>query len=225
MNELQMVVFDLDGLLLDTEQLYHRGWIWVANKNGIPLKSEDMQGWGGQSSDQTMEKLKKIFGDNETIARFKEEREGFIATEVEAGKLHLKPYAREVLQKVREKGLKVGLSTSTFKYRGDFYFQHFDLGKYFDATTFGDQVEHIKPDPDIYLATLAKAGVSPEYAIAVEDSFTGALAATRASLPVALIPDSSMPYQMPADKKAQLNVLLEGTDLRALLDWLDQEIQ
>lgn len=217
-----MVVFDLDGLLLDTEQLYHRGWIWVANQNGISLKSEDMQGWGGQSSDQTMAKLKKIFGDTETIARFKEERESFIASEVEAGQLHLKPYAREVLQKVREKGFKVGLSTSTFQYRGDFYFKHFDLEKYFDAVTFGDQVENIKPAPDIYLATLAKAGVTPEHAIAVEDSFTGALAATRAQLPVVLVPDSSMPYQMPPEKKEQLDILMEGTDLKILLDWLDK---
>ena len=118
---IEMVIFDMDGLLIDSEQMYQRGWLKVAKNHGIALTEADMRGWSGQSASQTMAKLVAHFGSATIVEEMKEERELFIADELANGALQLKPYAKETLAKVKEKGLYCGLATSTLKKRGQMY--------------------------------------------------------------------------------------------------------
>ncbi|OJG38568.1 hypothetical protein RV01_GL002354 [Enterococcus dispar] len=215
-----MVIFDMDGLLLDSEQMYQRGWLKVAKNHGISLTEADMRGWSGQSASQTMAKLANHFGSKEIVEEMKAEREVFIADELARGALKLKPYAKETLAKVREKNLYCGLATSTLKKRGQMYLDYFDLAPFFDAITFGDDVKELKPDPEIYLATAAKVKANPKYTLAAEDSLTGAKAAMQAGMNVVLIPDQSLPANHRDPAEIGLTPFLQGTSLKVLLDFL-----
>jgi len=218
---IEMVIFDMDGLLLDSEQMYQRGWLKVAKNHGISLTEADMRGWSGQSASQTMAKLANHFGSKEIVEEMKAEREVFIADELARGALKLKPYAKETLAKVREKNLYCGLATSTLKKRGQMYLDYFDLAPFFDAITFGDDVKELKPDPEIYLATAAKVKANPKYTLAAEDSLTGAKAAMQAGMNVVLIPDQSLPANHRDPAEIGLTPFLQGTSLKVLLDFLE----
>ena len=217
---IEMVIFDMDGLLLDSEQMYQRGWLKVAKNHGISLTEADMRGWSGQSASQTMAKLANHFGSKEIVEEMKAEREVFIADELARGALKLKPYAKETLAKVREKNLYCGLATSTLKKRGQMYLDYFDLAPFFDAITFGDDVKELKPDPEIYLATAAKVKANPKYTLAAEDSLTGAKAAMQAGMNGVLIPDQSLPANHRDPAEIGLTPFLQGTSLKVLLDFL-----
>lgn len=218
---IEMIIFDMDGLLIDSEQMYQRGWLQVAKKHGISLTKADMKGWSGQSASQTMAKLAAHFGSEEIVEKMKTEREVFIAAELAKGALQLKPYAKETLAKVREKGLYCGLATSTLRKRGKMYLDYFQLESFFDVITFGDDVKELKPAPDIYLATAAKVEANPQNTIAVEDSLTGAKAALQAKMKVVLIPDQSLPDNHRDPAEIGLTPFLQGTSLKVLWDWLD----
>lgn len=218
---IEMVIFDMDGLLLDSEQMYQRGWLKVAKNHGISLTEADMRGWSGQSASQTMAKLANHFGSKEIVEEMKAEREVFIADELARGALKLKPYAKETLAKVREKNLYCGLATSTLKKRGQMYLDYFDLAPFFDAITFGDDVKELKPDPEIYLVTAAKVKANPKYTLAAEDSLTGAKAAMQAGMNVVLIPDQSLPANHRDPAEIGLTPFLQGTSLKVLLDFLE----
>lgn len=219
---LKMIVFDMDGLLVDSEQVYQRGWIKVANDHGMTLTKEDMAGWSGRSLKQTQANLVALFGSEELVNQLRQEREAFIQEELVTGQLQLKPYAREVLQVARQKGLILALATSTYQKRAQHFLDYLDFGQYFDYLTFGDQVVQMKPDPEVYLTSLAKAGVAAQDAIAAEDSLSGALAATRAGLPVVFVPDLAAGNAYTDEEKAGLNILMEGASLKVLIDYLQR---
>lgn len=218
---IEMVIFDMDGLLIDSEQMYQRGWLKVAKNHGIALTEADMRGWSGQSASQTMAKLVAHFGSATIVEEMKEERELFIADELANGALQLKPYAKETLAKVKEKGLYCGLATSTLKKRGQMYLDYFELAPFFDVVTFGDDVKELKPDPEIYLATAAKVKASPQHTIAAEDSLTGAKAAMEAGMKVVLVPDQSLPANHRDPAEIGLTPFLQGKSLKVLLDFLN----
>lgn len=222
---LKMIVFDMDGLLVDSEALYKAGWLKVAAAHNIPLTAADLAGWSGQSLQVTTEKLIALMGSAQVVEQLRKEREIFISQQLAAGKVQLKPYGKEVLTAAREQGLILALATSTFRKRGEAFLQALGIADFFDYVTFGDQVTRMKPDPEIYLTSLAKAGLRAEEAIAAEDSIAGATAATKAGLPVVLVPDQSVDSHYTAAEKADLNILLTGTSLKVLLDYLQKDAE
>lgn len=217
---LKMIIFDMDGLLVDSEALYKEGWLKVATTHEIPLTAADLAGWSGQSLQVTTEKLIALMGSAQIVDELRKEREIFIQQQLAAGRVHLKPYAREVLTYAREKGLITALATSTFQERGAAFLTGLGIANYFDYVTYGDQVKQMKPAPEIYLTSLAKAGIAAAEALVAEDSLTGATAATKAGLAVVLVPDQSVGSHYTPEEKAGLNILMEGTSLKVLLDYL-----
>lgn len=216
------VIFDLDGLLVDTEKTYRDGWLWTFDQYGLPISEKEVDSWGGRSWLQTADYIASIAG-KEKVAELREKREEFIYHQLANGELQAKPFAKETLEFCKERGLTVGLATSTVKKRATDLLEHFKLADYFDAMTFGDEIMDHKPAPTVYLTALSKADLMPTEAAAVEDSITGATAATRAGMGVFLIPDSS--FTRPAsDQKEKLNLIAEGPTLQTVIDYL-QEVQ
>ena len=99
----------------------------------------------------------------------------------------------EILELLRQKGIPVGLATSTHRVRTDRRLALCGLGEYFSAVVTGDEVSKGKPDPEIYCAVCGKLNVSPNACLAVEDSRNGILSAHHAGLKVAMIPDMVPP--------------------------------
>lgn len=219
----ELLIFDLDGLLLDTEKIYFDGWLALFEEHQIPLTAEDISGWRGQSWKQTADQLAQVVGGHDHVQTLRAEREGFIETQMTNGTLQMKPYAKETIDFAREKGFKLALATSTMKERAAKLLPHFDLLDVFDYMTFGDDVAAHKPDPAPYLLTLDKAGKIADQALVMEDSLLGALAATRAGIEVVLIPDQSFPQTYTKADKAQLNLFAETDSLRFVYELLQTD--
>lgn len=219
----ELLIFDLDGLLLDTEIIYFDGWLALFKDHNIPLSAEDISSWRGQSWQQTADQLAQVVGGHEPVMALRAEREGFIEAQLMNGTLQMKPYAKETLLLAREKGFITALATSTMKERAAKLLPHFDLLACFDYLTFGDDVAAHKPDPAPYLRTLALADKTAAQALVMEDSLLGALAATRAGIEVVLIPDQSFQTTYTEAQKAGLNLYAETDSLQFVYDLLQAD--
>ena len=218
-HHLRAICFDLDGLLLDTEHIYRDGWLDAFEKMGIDKNAYDLATWSGLSWLQTRKLLAADLGDA-MVSKIRKARETYILSQMTADKIPIKSGAHAVLQAAKKKGLKLAVVSSTVSSRAIPLLENADLLTYFDVHVFGDEVMAHKPLPDPYLAALAKLGVEDSLALAVEDSFTGALSATKAGLTVFLVPDKSFNAQFFDAALAQLTLFGVGNDLHELADKL-----
>ena len=218
-HHLRAICFDLDGLLLDTEQTYRDGWLAAFEKMGIDKNAYDIDAWSGLSWLQTRKILEAAFG-AARVAEIREVRETYILQQMTEGQIPVKAGALEVLQVAKKKGLKLAVVSSTVSSRGLPLLENAGLLTCFDVKIFGDEVMKHKPLPDPYLTALSKLGVHEFQAIAVEDSLPGALSATQAGLKVFLVPDCSFDKVFPDADLTQLNLFGIGKDLHELADMI-----
>lgn len=187
------VVFDMDGLLLDTEQIVKRTWTDVGTAMGYPDMGEQIYHTLGFNRPRRKAYFESVYGpdwpDEEivrrTVIRFNEI--------VESEGIPVKKGARELLAFLKEKGIKIGLATSTSEEHAKQELDEAGIWDYFDGRIFGSMVTKSKPDPEIYLKACAAIGVEPAHALALEDAPSGVEAAYRAGLRVIMIPDMVQP--------------------------------
>ena len=205
--------------MLDTEHTYRDGWRYAFEKMGIDKNAYDIDAWSGLSWLQTRTMLEAEFG-AAMVTEIREARETYVLQQMTEGKISVKAGAPEVLKVAKKKGLKRAVVSSTVSSRALPLLENAGLLAYFDVKIFGDEVMKHKPLPDPYLTALSKLGVHEFQAIAVEDSFTGALSATQASLKVFLVPDCSFDKVFSDAELAQLNLLGIGKDMHELADMI-----
>ena len=217
-------IFDLDGLLVDTEKTYRDGWLWGFQQFYIHIPKEIVDAWGGKNWKQSFDILVKAAGSPEKVQEVRAKREEYFYQQLTSGAIHLKPYAKEILSDLKERHMKLGIATTTVTKRATDILDHFKLADYFDTFTFGDEVSENKPSPIPYLTALERTGLEASSAFAVEDSLVGATAASRAGLGVVLIPDSSFVRNYTVEEKEKLKLLAEGKDLRTVIESQQQNI-
>ena len=209
-------IFDLDGLLVDTEKTYRDGWLWGFQQFDIHIPKEIVDAWGGKNWKQ---------GSPEKVQEVRAKREEYFYKQLTSGDINLKPYAKEILADLKERNMKLGIATTTVTKRATDILDHFKIADYFDTFTFGDEVSENKPSPIPYLTALERTGLEASSAFAVEDSLVGATAASRAGLGVVLIPDSSFVRNYTVEEKEKLKLLAEGKDLRTVIEMLDKKTE
>ena len=181
------VVFDMDGVITDTEKLYRRFQLEEGKKLGIPddvmvVACERIAGGTKYTNKKSFEDVVGMGID------FREAVVNKLDAHIRAHGVELKPGVADTLKYLKEKGVKVGLATSTVRERATGYLKAHHIDRYFDELVFGDTVAHGKPAPDIYLKACEMLDVRPEEAIAVEDSINGIVSAGRAGMyPVMVI--------------------------------------
>lgn len=183
----------MDGLMLDTERLIVRIAVEVAEQMRFPITEEHiLKTVGLNEADTTrayLEFLEDASGLDAYQARVHETYDGRIETEEGL----LKPGVVELLQYLREKGLKLAVATSTRRARAMRLLTRNGLLNWFDAVVCGDEVERGKPDPAIFLLACEKLGVAPDEAVIFEDSANGLRAASAAGIRCVLVPDMIRP--------------------------------
>lgn len=184
------VVFDMDGVITDTEKLYRRFQLEEGKKLGIPddvmvVACERIAGGTKYTNKKSFE---DVVGMGIDYFDFREAVVNKLDAHIRAHGVELKPGVADTLKYLKEKGVKVGLATSTVRERATGYLKAYHIDRYFDELVFGDTVAHGKPAPDIYLKACEMLDVRPEEAIAVEDSINGIVSAGRAGMyPVMVI--------------------------------------
>lgn len=213
----EMFVFDMDGLLVDSERFYSQGWKAAVDSLGYKLDDSVYDSWIGQGLKVTKQKLKEIVLEDDIVEHIVGLREKFIYEKLHSGEMMEMRYASAILSEVKNAGIKIGLSSSTARDRGEAILEFLNLYQFVDYASFGDDVDMVKPSPLVYQRTLDLSGIDSSKVIAVEDSYTGALAASNANLKVLVIPY----VKFETNKIKQLeDVLVIGEDLRIIRDYL-----
>ena len=193
MRKFEGIIFDMDGVIFDTERLGLESWIIVGERYGFDNVEETCRKCTGRNTADSMEIIRQDFGDKIDIESLHGQvKEVFHSLIMERG-LPIKPYAKEILSHLWNDGVKVGLASSTEYSTVENQLRSAGLFGYFDAIVGGNMVKHSKPEPEIYLLACEKLGVNPENTYAVEDSYNGIRSAFNAKMHPIMIPDLLKP--------------------------------
>lgn len=186
---MQCVVFDMDGVLFDSEALVLRSWEQTAEIHGIPDVREVCLRCLGTNAAESRRLFLEKYGADFPYDTYKAEMSARYWENVGEGKLELKPGVREILDALRQNGWKTAIASSTRTAVVREEMQHFGLEQMFDEIIGGDMVRRSKPDPEIYLTACRVLGADPAETYAVEDSYNGIRSAAAAGMRPVMIPD------------------------------------
>ncbi|MEO7276159.1 MAG: HAD family phosphatase [Vicinamibacterales bacterium] len=185
------VIFDMDGLLVDSERTTRTVWQAATSECGFTLTDETYLTLIGLGADEAEQVLARQFGDGFAIPAFRERRLTRMDALLASGGAPFKPGAQAIVSWVAARGLPLGLATSSR--RSEVRERLGDLTDLFTTITTRDNAARGKPHPDIFLAAAVSLGVPPAECLAIEDSFAGVRAATAAGMPVIMVPDLAPP--------------------------------
>ncbi len=197
-GKLRAVIFDLDGLLVDSESLYREAFGEAAAAFGLGVDAAFYERLVGRRTGEVRGILRETFGENFPLEAFVERWIGGFRERVKPSGAPPKPGARELLQWLDSRGIAAAVATSTP--RDDAILTLGGLAGRFRAIVAGDEIERGKPEPDSYLEAARRLGVGPADCLALEDSAAGVEAAHRAGMRVILVPDLVPP---PAEARAR----------------------
>lgn len=187
------VVFDMDGVIFDTERAVIEAWQEVIGDYGIQDIVPYCMDCLGATAVRCKELFFERFGDGLPYDEMRVRRKQIIRERFAKNEIDIKPGVEEMLKTLKEKGIKVALASST---NGDEVRAELaitGLIEYFDEIVTGDMVSNSKPAPDIFLKACEKLGVTPEESIGIEDSFNGIRSCHAAGLYTIMIPDLKQP--------------------------------
>ena len=189
-------VFDMDGVIFDSERACFECWLEAADMLKVKGMREFYPRIIGTNANQTLRMAREAFdgitgtGTAEELQRLSSE---IFHRRYDNGGLPLKKGAEEILGYLRDEGIRTALASSTRTQQVIRELTNAGLIDYFDSVTGGDSVTVSKPDPQIYLIACEKLGSLPGDTFAIEDSFNGIRSAHRAGMRPLMVPDMIPP--------------------------------
>lgn len=209
------VIFDMDGLMLDTEPIYRSSWQRTAAELGWEITDHAYEVFLGRRTEDAERELARMFGPTFPIATF-HDRWPTVWHEIAGQGLATKPGLHALLDFVAAHALPMALATSTERTLALRTLGYGGLTPdRFRVIVTGDEIAHGKPAPDIYLEAARRLGVAPERCAAFEDSDAGTLSASRAGMVTFQVPDMKAPS--PEAAAAASHVLGSLSEAPALL--------
>lgn len=190
---IEAIVFDMDGLLFDSERIVQRSWEEAGNQLGLEHMGETIYHTLGMNLAGRNHYFRNTIAKDFPCEEFaKQARIWFYKIVNEEG-LPMKNGARKLLEYGKANGYRMAIATSS---RREYALKNLKAAKiydFFDAGVFGDMVQHAKPDPEIYLKACDSIGAAPANCIALEDAPAGIRAAYAAGMKPIMIPDLVAP--------------------------------
>jgi len=187
------VLFDMDGLVLDTEKLYTRFWMEACRFYGFPMTLSQALKMRSANAVLSEENLKSFFGPAVNYLACRAKRIELMDAFIEQNGVDTKPGIPELLDALDARGIPAAITSSAPKERIEKHLASVNLLHRFAAICSGHEVPHGKPAPDIYLHGAASLGLPAVNCLALEDSPTGILAAYRAGCMAVMVPDLDQP--------------------------------
>lgn len=180
-------IFDMDGLLFDTEMMYQQTWRELAEEMGVVLGEHFVNDISGTSGSHMCRVLEKHYGvsdgmtvRDECMRRMREKQKKPVP---------MKKGVHEILEYFRTHGIKLAVASSTEKEQIENNLTLAGIRDYFDEVVSGNEVAHGKPAPDVFLLAARKISCQPEECYVFEDSFNGVRAGVAAGCRTIMIPD------------------------------------
>lgn len=209
------ILFDMDGLLLDTENISRSTMIAAMAEQGYVMVEADFMPLIGVPDDINRVHLAQIYG-----ADFDYDAMRVVQARIKTAQWGderpLKPGARRIVESVAAMGFPAAVATSSHRVNADAHLGHMGLRPFFNAVLTRDDVAHGKPAPDLYRAAATALGMAPGDCLALEDSHNGVRAAYAAGVPVIMVPDL-----LPPTDEMLAKALAIAPDLNVVCDWLE----
>jgi HAD superfamily hydrolase (TIGR01509 family) len=186
---IRAVIFDLDGVIADSEPWWNQIDAKLLAEHGVTYRGEYHANVLGVSYRLAVEFYKNAFQLSAPLEELMRRR-GEIATEFFANRVGLFPSAKKTLERLQQMGLQLAVATSSVSASARPFLNRHGLTPFFDVIVTGDEIEHGKPDPDIYLCTAKKLGIPGDACLVIEDALSGIAAGKAAKMRVVAIPDT-----------------------------------
>ena len=192
-GDIKGIIFDMDGLMLDTEKLLTRFWCEAAAHFGFSMTGEHVLGIRSLAAKYAIPHLRGIFGDSFDYYAVRAKRIELMNEYIAHNGIEKKPGLDMLLKKLSALDLKLAVATATDRQRTGMYLEKAGVIGYFDEIVTGDMITNGKPAPDIYITAAAALGLPCCECIALEDSPNGIRSAYDAGCKPVMIPDLSEP--------------------------------
>ncbi|MBQ8195307.1 MAG: HAD family phosphatase [Oscillospiraceae bacterium] len=215
---IQAVVFDMDGIIFDSEAKVVECWVETAEKYGIKDIETLCHKCLGTNSAETKRIALEFYGEDFPYDEYKAEMSALYHERYDGGRLPMKPHIKELLEFLRENGIRVALASSTRTQVVHDQLRDAGIISYFDKLVCGDMVSRSKPAHDIFLRACEELGVEPSSALAIEDSYNGIRSAHAAGMHPVMVPDLAPPT---AEMEQLADVILPS--LKEVIEYLGKE--
>jgi HAD superfamily hydrolase (TIGR01509 family) len=212
------IVFDMDGLMFDTERLVVKAWNDAGKQFGYQITEDIVVKTLGLNVENTKQVFLQHFGDDFDFSAIRERRVTYVTEYIENNGMPVKPGLYELLDYLTSRNYQITVATSTERKKAHYYFEKAGIDRYFNEIVCGDMVKRGKPEPDIYLKACEVIGVDPSECFALEDAPLGILSAHRAGLKAVMIPDLVKP-----DEQTKKIIFAEVSTLFGVIDLLEQD--
>jgi len=214
---IKAVIFDMDGLMFDTERLSLDGWSHAGVQLGYDIKKDVVIKTCGLSNENTKRVFLKNFGNDFDYDASRKIRTDYMMKYIIDHGMPVKPGLMELLEFLRSNHYKMAIASSSEREKVEFYLKTANISGYFDKMVTGDMIKRGKPEPDIYLKAVEILGVAADECIALEDSPLGILSAYRAGIKPVLIPDL-----VEIDEQTEKIIYAKLTSLSDVIDLLNK---
>jgi HAD superfamily hydrolase (TIGR01509 family) len=183
------VIFDMDGLMLDTEAVARLAWRQASRLHGHEMTDALFESMIGRTERDGADLLRAQFGPAFNFEAAHGNCHSFYEEHISRHGLPLKPGVHEVLEELFSRRVPLAVATSTRNPVAALRLKDAGLARYFSVIVAGNEVARGKPAPDIYLEAIRRLGIDPAASFALEDSHAGVRAAQAAGLRVIMVPD------------------------------------
>lgn len=209
------IIFDMDGVLIDSERQSNEGWLWAAGQLGVDMPMWLIDSFKGAPAELCCKFFDDYYKGVIDYWEAKELRTQHVYKIRETEGIPVKKGVKDIFEYIRNNGLKCAVATSTRRESAEKTLHEIEVWDYLDAVVYGDEVEHGKPEPDIFLRAAKAIGISPSETVVVEDSINGIKAGYAAGMRVVHIPDTiaidddirKLTYMVCADLNGLINVV------------------
>ena len=186
-------VFDMDGLMFDTEMLVYRNWQRMMDEAGYPYDLDDFKETVGKRKAEVQNFYFGKYGADFPYWDFSEKGRGMYVDYISEFGVPVKQGLRELLSYLKEKGFRIALATSTSRKTSVLNLESAGVTEFFDTLVCGEDVTNGKPHPEVFLTAAERLGEKPEDCIAFEDSINGIKSAHAAGMTTVMVPDMLQP--------------------------------
>ena len=183
------VIFDMDGLMLDTETITYKNIKLIMKNMGHDLPFETFKQTIGKRNVETSKFYKSIYGENLDCEKIRFECKIMFREHIKNDGIPIKKGLFELLNHLKSKGIKCGVATSTREESAKYSLDKAGITEYMDVLVYGDMVNNGKPAPDIFLKACELIGENPTDCVGLEDSYNGIRAVHNANMKAIMVPD------------------------------------
>ena len=194
MKNIKAIIFDMDGVILDSETISDITWRKAAEEKGLTVNEEILNACRGSNKNDTITTLKNYYGSDFDSEAFLERTSELFHEIEEKDGIPLMPYAKEILAYLKPR-YHLALASSTRGLTVERQLRTAGVIDFFESRTTGEMVIHSKPNPEIYLMACKSIGMEPGECAAIEDSLNGIRSAYAAGLHPLMVIDKIQPTE------------------------------